>query len=91
MVNAPRWNDIRQIFDKEVENKLNGLSAKLICEEMQIFENEKVVGHVLAEPGELRAEYLEFVRREEEELRVRREEEERASLEFIKRFCVSFL
>ena len=48
-------------------------------------------GHLFAKPGELRKEYLELLRQEEEKARLEREKEELESMELIRRLVVSFI
>lgn len=104
-INVNRWVTIKQTFGEEVRNKLSGRSSQLVIEAMETYKKELLEGkhsddgkvegaeggHVMAEPGELRKEYLELLKKEEERIRLEREKEERESMELIQLLLVSFI
>jgi len=96
-VDKVRWLNIKRVFAEEIRNKLEGKSSQIVIDAMEAYKknlvsnstNQKSASN-LAQPGELRKEYLELIREEEENIRLQRQNEEKESLELIKRLLVSF-
>lgn len=98
LVNATRWRSIQNSFAVEVRNKRDGKSSQIVLDSMRVYKESLINGeHVeagavggssFAKPGEIRQEYLELLRAEEEKERLRHEKEEKESLDFIKRLLV---
>lgn len=87
LVNQDRWKFIQNHFSKEIKNRIEGKTAQIIAKEIE--DQKKGIGtsseskHPCSKPGEIRKEYQEYLRREQERIRVDKENEEKQSLELI--------
>lgn len=94
LVNEKRWSDIKKAFPTEVKNKVEGKSAQIVKDSLDklrqgIIDSTNRVGQKCAQPGEIRQEYLDYLKREEERIRKEKEAEERESIEYIQKLIVS--
>jgi hypothetical protein len=100
-VNEPRWQQIKRKFPNEVRNRIEGKSAQLVADSIEKYNKLGVADETyrtvstsrtpkihVAEPGEIRSEYLEYLRREEEKLKEEQESEEKASIELIQKLVL---
>jgi len=87
LVNKERWKEIQTLFPKEIKDRLEGKTAIRLTKELKenTFRSSKETRPNLTEPGEIRKEYEEYMRRENERIRLEREQEEKKSLELIEK------
>ncbi|CAF0800708.1 unnamed protein product [Brachionus calyciflorus] len=91
LVNQERWNFIQKNYPIEIKNRLEGKTAQILTEQIeqqkkgiavQTKNQDKVV---CSEPGEIKKEYQEYLKREQERIRIEKENEEKKSLELIQK------
>ncbi|RNA25744.1 E3 ubiquitin-ligase RNF168-like, partial [Brachionus plicatilis] len=76
-----RWTFIQKHFAKEIKNRVEGKTAQIIAQE--IDEHKKALDQ--SKPGEIRKEYQEYLLREQERIRLEKENEEKQSLALIQK------
>lgn len=87
LVNKDRWKFIQNHFSKELKNRIEGKTPQIIANEIE--EHKKGLhcasetSQACSKPGEIRKEYQEYLRREQERIRIEKENEEKQSLELI--------
>lgn len=94
LVNKERWDQIRQAFPEEVQDRIEGKTAAKLAESIKkerenSVKTTKVVN--ISEPGEIRREYELSVQREHDRLRSEKLKEEEMSLQYIHEVIVSGL
>ena len=96
LVDTKRWEQIKKAFPVEIKNRIEGKTAQLLAQSIknQAMTNTQYVSSnplnkICSKPGEIRKEYQEYLKREEERLRIEKEKEEKLSIEFIQRVIVS--
>ena len=92
LVNKERWDQIKKAFPNEISDRIEGKTAEKLEEEINkekaiCKENSK--NQNISKPGEIRKEYEDNLRREQERLRLEREQEEQESLNYINQVIVS--
>jgi E3 ubiquitin-protein ligase RNF168 len=96
LVDETRWAQIKAAFPREVRIRLEGKTAiyleKEMREQQQVLNNKftKTQEAKCAAPGEIGKEYKEYLRREEERIRLEKENEEKLSSQLIQQVIVSF-
>lgn len=104
LINQTRWKFIQKAFPVEVRNKREGKSGEVVIEAIAAYKKSLIAAEsssssssaddkastVIAKPGEVRQEYLELLKREEEKARLQREKEEKESMEFIRALLVIY-
>lgn len=96
LVNQQRWEQIQRAFPKEIRDRVEGKTASILAESMKkdketaaasSGQQEQQTHHhqPVAEPGAIRREYEEYLRREQERIRAEQETEEKLSLDLIQR------
>lgn len=103
LINQTRWKFIQNAFPVEVRNKREGKSGEVVIEAIAAYKKSLIADStsssssaddkaptVISKPGEVRQEYLELLKREEEKARLQREKEERESMEFIRALLVIY-
>jgi hypothetical protein len=89
LVNQERWQAIQRSFTTEIRNRIEGKTAMLLQEEInKQKENETTYSsksnqQIVSANGEIKKEFEELVKREEERLRIEKEKEEQLSLQYI--------
>ena len=92
LVNQQRWAQIQKAFPNEIRDRVEGKTAIILAETMKKEKEEAstrpTVVQPVAEPGAIRREYEEYLRREQERIRAEQENEEKLSLDLIQRVLV---
>ena len=94
LVNQQRWQQIQRAFPREIRDRVEGKTAAKLAESIKRDKENGATAQVsvqrpVAEPGAIRREYEEYLRREQERLRAEQESEEKLSLDLIQRVLVS--
>lgn len=93
LVNQERWTFIQKHYSKEIRNRIEGKTAQILTEQIEkqkkgipIDSDVEDKRHkVCSEPGAIRKEYQEYLKREQERIRLEKENEEKKSLELIQK------
>lgn len=80
LVNTDRWNQIKRAFPKEIKDRKEGKTAERLAKEI---EKENAILQHISKPGEIRKEYESTLKREQERLKLEKEQEEQLSLQYI--------
>ncbi len=89
LVDKERWSQIQRAFSTEIRNRVEGKTAILLAEQIKkqkINSSESSSSsfqHVVSAQGEIKKEYEEYLKREEERIRLEKEKEEKLSLQYI--------
>lgn len=84
LVNTERWEQIKRAFPSEIQNRIEGKTAMLLAQSMaNAATSKKVAEESQTREGEIRREYQETLRQEEQRLRLEKENEEKESLKLI--------
>lgn len=85
LVNVKRWNEIQKAFPNEVRDRIEGKTAQKLEDSMKRQKTAVVSSNAqnISKPGELRQEYEMILKREQERLRIERQNEENMSLNYI--------
>ena len=94
LVDKKRWEQIKRAFPREVRIRLEGNTAAYLAQEIKESREkaavvENATKHVCAKPGEIQKEYQDYLRREQERIRLEKEAEERLSSQLIQQVLVS--
>jgi hypothetical protein len=95
LVDMARWSQIKAAFPHEVRIRLEGKTALYLEQEMKEQDTIKKKQHhehqlvQCSKPGEIGKEYKEYLRREEERIRLEKENEEKLSSKLIQQVIVS--
>lgn len=81
LVNHEKWREIREMFPEHVKMAQEGKWDEIESSEA----GKRMIDRIISQPGEVKKEFDTFIEREKEWRRWKREEEEEASLEFIKK------
>lgn len=89
LVDKDRWSQIQKQFSSEIKLRMEGKTAQIISEEIKKQKENQLESkltassqHISAQ-GEIKKEYEEYLRREQERLRLEKEKEESMSLQYI--------
>lgn len=91
LVNKERWDQIQKAFPNEIKDRLEGKTAAKLAASID-NDKEKTKSTKLqsvSKPGEIRQEYECILKREQERLRLEKEQEEKLSLQYIEQVIVS--
>jgi hypothetical protein len=101
LVNQDRWEEIKRAFPVEIQNRLEGKTAILLAQSIKMQAEAKAQEATAqstnsnkkqcSKPGEIRKEYQDYLKREEEKLKMEKENEEKLSLELIQQLIVSWI
>lgn len=91
LVDKERWSQIQRAFSVEIRNRVEGKTAMMLTEEIK---NQKInnpesssstssAHHIVSAQGEIKKEYEEYLKREQERIRLEKEREEQLSLQYI--------
>ena len=89
LVDKQRWLQIQKQFSNEIKIRLEGKTAQILSEEIKKQkENQnaaasKSASQHLSAQGEIQKEYEDYVKREQERIRLEKEKEESLSLKYI--------
>ena len=91
LVDKERWSQIQRAFSGEIKNRLEGKTAVLLAEQIQQQkDNQSSASHththhqqIVSAQGEIKKEYEDYVKREQERDRLEKEKEEQLSLQYI--------
>jgi len=83
LVDQERWSQIQRAFPKELKDRREGKTAIKLAESIKQEREAPKPTCVVSNPGEIRKEYEESLRREQERIRLEREKEEAMSLNYI--------
>ena len=89
LVDQERWSQIQRAFPKELKDRREGKTAIKLAESIRQEKEAPRPSCVVSCPGEIRKEYEESMRREQERIRLEREKEEAMSLNYIQQVIVS--
>jgi hypothetical protein len=105
LVNTERWEQIQKAFPTEIKNRVEGKTADILAQSLKTMqqqhkqentnnENTNPATNIklanCSKPGEIRKEYQDYLKREEERLKIEKETEEKLSLELIQQLIVRF-
>ena len=93
LVDVQRWEQIKQAFPAEVQIRLEGKTALYLAQEIKksggyACASAGATKQVCSEPGEIQREYQDYLRREEERIRIEKENEEKLSSQLIQQVIV---
>jgi len=83
LVNKQRWEQIKKAFPNEVSDRLEGKSAAKLAASIEKENEIKNKFQTVSKPGEIHNEYQSFLKREQERLRLEKEQEEKLSFQYI--------
>lgn len=91
LVDKERWSQIQRAFSGEIKNRLEGKTAVLLAEQIQQQKDNQSSAshihthhqHIVSAQGEIKKEYEDYVKREQERDRLEKEKEEQLSLQYI--------
>lgn len=85
LVDQKRWKQIQDSFPSEIKQRIEGKSADDILESL----NKILPNHNNYKPGEIKKEYEDMLKREEERRRIEKENEEQASRAVIEQLLLA--
>lgn len=84
LVDKERWSQIQRNFSTEIRNRMEGKTAQFLTEEIKnLKKNPQSVNQIVCAQGEIKKEYEDLVKHEQERCRLEKEKEEAMSLKLI--------
>ena len=81
IVNHEKWREIREMFPEQVQLAEEGKWDEIESSDA----GQKMIDRIISQPGEVKQEFEKFIQQEEDWRKRKQEEDEEASLDFIRK------